>query len=54
MASRLRSRLPKWPSLDREASQLEAGDGDSSVPRWSMGVLNDKATLEVPGKFNPW
>jgi hypothetical protein len=32
-----------------------SSDTDLKLPKWSLGILNDKETDEVPGKFeNTW
>lgn len=38
---------PNDPKGSSEGSQDGSSDGP---PKWSMGVLNDKRTIEVPGK----
>lgn len=45
----------RWKSFfkrkDQKGSSEGSQDGNSDgPPRWSMGVLNDKRTIEVPGK----
>ena len=50
MGSESQSRLPRWLAFGR-SSQPDPEEGESDLPKWSMGVLNDKQTLEVPGKF---
>lgn len=51
----LTSRLPflggmkNEKSAERESSE-EDGQTSSRAPKWSFGVLNDKATVEVPGR----
>lgn len=37
-----RRNAAKWPKNSRDGS-------DNGTPTWSMGVLNDKKTIEVPG-----
>lgn len=49
------SRIPFYGSMrtekthERESSE-EEDTTSSRAPKWSFGVLNDKGTVEVPGK----
>ncbi|VUC36257.1 unnamed protein product [Clonostachys rosea] len=48
---------PRWLKLFRSSANTDAGDDDSErrggqpphPPKWSMGMLNDPDTVEVPG-----
>jgi len=49
------SRISKFGGVfkKRKPRDVEAdGKNDSGPPKWSMGVLNDKQTIEVPGTFS--
>lgn len=38
----------------RQASPVGSDEKqERTVPKWSMGVLNDKRTIEVPGETPP-
>ena len=39
-----RRNAAKRPKMSRDGSE------DDETPKWSMGVLNDKGTIEVPGE----
>ena len=41
------------PALSSESS-VNGSDMKSRPPKWSMGVLNDKITDEVPGMVIPY
>jgi len=51
MVSKSQVRLPRWLSLRGTPARIETDQDEPGVPRWSFGVLNDKATLEVPGEY---
>lgn len=38
---------------DSDGSDGSQNGGAGGTPKWSMGVLNDKNTIEVPGKQRP-
>lgn len=44
--SRLRRLFPRRPSAEPQ------NEKQSSHPRWSFGILNDRETVEVPGMFH--
>ncbi|KAM0356032.1 hypothetical protein ACHAPU_000425 [Fusarium lateritium] len=41
--------VPKWRRFLGAGSTAPDSDGSSGPSKWSMGVLNDKKTIEVPG-----
>ena len=52
------SAMPRWKPFSRQAekeasrtsSEDDLENGSMKHPKWSLGVLNDKQTDEVPGK----
>jgi hypothetical protein len=38
--------------VSRASSDDDLEIGSVKLPKWSLGVLNDKQTDEVPGKFS--
>jgi hypothetical protein len=44
--------VPKWRRLlGAGAAASTPSDGRWKPSKWSMGVLNDKETIEVPGQW---
>ena len=61
-ANQAKAKVPLWRQIlgsnksaqepTSSGSSFDGDDGDKARPeKWSMGVLNDKRTDEVPGKF---
>lgn len=49
----LRKSGPTQKSTHSPASTDSIGDYRMRPQKWGMGILNDKETDEVPGKFSP-